>query len=99
MDQTPCTFVYSGGKRCAGHIVRVEAYKADLVWERGADGRWAFDFRPRSHYHLFCSLKGNHAGSLRPDDAQMKFDLRWLPEELRLLIQSTNSPQAPPDAS
>jgi hypothetical protein len=29
-----CPFVYASGKRCTGHITRVEAYKADLSWQR-----------------------------------------------------------------
>ena len=97
MSSIPCPFVYSTGKACAGHIVRMEAYKAELVWELGNDGRWEFHFEPRSHYHLFCSEKGNHAGSLRPDSPQMKFHGRQLPPELRELLVATSV--TPPRAS
>ena len=86
MDQTqfPCPFVYANGKRCAGHITRVEAYKADLSWDRQEDGTWKFGWRsPRSHYHVFCSLKGNHAGYDRPDDERMKLYFDQLPDGLR----------------
>jgi len=75
MDQTaiPCPFVYANGKRCTGQIERVEAYKADISWHRRGDGTWRYDWgQPRSHYHVFCSLKGNHAGYARQDSDQMK---------------------------
>ena len=54
-----CPFVYANGRKCSGHITRVEAYKCDVTWTPDADGRW----RPSvnevgSHYHLFCSEKG-----------------------------------------
>jgi hypothetical protein len=80
----PCPFVYSSGKgkRCQGHVVRVEAYKADLKWEFSADGVWSFAYgAPLSHYHLFCSEKNNHAG-LKREDA-LKFRWEELPVELR----------------
>ena len=78
----PCPFVYARGKRCTGHIVRVEAYKADLWWDF-KDGQWVFSYgRPRSHFHLFCSEKGNHAGYPRRDSDQMKFYGDHLPDEL-----------------
>ena len=89
MDEVPCPFVYSTGRRCTGHIVRIEAYKADVTWSRRDDGAWEFSFAPRSHYHLFCSDKGNHAGSLRRDDAQMKFHWRELPVAIQVLIAAT----------
>ena len=44
-----CPFVYANGRACGGHVVRVEAYKADITWSLAADGSWSFDFRPRSH--------------------------------------------------
>lgn len=91
----PCPFVYSTGKRCAGQIVRVEAYKADITWELGKDRSWQFSFSPRSHYHLFCSEKGNHSGSLRPDSPQMKFHWRELPDEIRDFIASTSLAATP----
>ena len=83
----PCPFVYANGKRCTGHVVRVEAYKADLLWTC-KDGRWFLRFsEPRSHFHLFCSEKGNHAGYPRRDSEQMKFYWRHLPEELREALE------------
>ena len=33
-----CPFVYANGRACTGHVVRVEAYKADLTWSADADG-------------------------------------------------------------
>lgn len=85
----PCPFVYADGRRCTGHIARIEAYKADLSWRCDAEGRWAFDFRPRSHYHLFCSEKGNHAGFRRQDPAALKSWFDHLPEPARRLILAT----------
>jgi len=83
MDQIPCPFVYANGKRCAGHITKVEAYKADLSWDLQADGTWKFEWGPpRSHYHVFCSAKGNHAGYERQDDPRMKFYVDKLPDGL-----------------
>lgn len=89
MDDTkiPCPFVYARGGRCTGHIVRVEAYKADLLWTYEQDGTWHFVFRgPRSHFHLFCSEKNNHAGYPRRDSDQMKFYYDQLPAELREIM-------------
>lgn len=88
--RVPCPFVYANGRRCTGHIVRIEAYKADLVWQADAEGSWHFDFRPRSHYHLFCSEKGNHAGYRRQDPIDMKDWLDRLPEPLRALINGVD---------
>jgi len=85
----PCPFVYARGRRCSGHIVRVEAYKADLLWDF-KEGRWSFSYRqPRSHYHLFCSEKGNHAGAFGPDSDQMKFYWQRLPDELQEALESS----------
>ena len=53
----PCPFVYADGRSCKGHIVHVEAYNADISWSAEADGSWTFDFKPGSHYHVFCSKK------------------------------------------
>jgi hypothetical protein len=86
-----CPFEYASGKKCDGHIVRVEAYKADLIWQYDASG-WSFDHgRPRSHYHLFCSEKGNHAGFKRENALKFYFD--QLPEAL----QNVLSPQSTGD--
>lgn len=79
----PCPFVYANGKRCVGHITRVEAYKADLSWNLQPDGVWKFELgQTRSHFHLFCSEKGNHAGYARRDNDQMKVYPDKLPEAL-----------------
>jgi hypothetical protein len=80
----PCPFVYSSGKRCNGHVVRVEAFKADIVWDLDENGEWKMSVgEPRSHYHLFCSEKGNHAGHRQQDADGMKFYFSDLPEDLR----------------
>lgn len=92
-----CPFIYAKGDACAGHIVGIEAYKADIEWVRDPDGVWRFGFAPRSHYHLVCSEKGRHAGFRRPDDPQMKFHWRELPDEIRSLLQATGP--APAGAS
>jgi hypothetical protein len=69
-----CPFVYAKGRRCPGHFTHVEAYKCDVSWSPDGDGKWKPSIgEPRSHYHLFCSEKGNHAGALKPDDSRLKF--------------------------
>ena len=83
----PCPFVYANGRSCTGHVIRIEAYKADLSWNIDAEGRAAFDFQTRSHYHLFCSEKGNHAGIRRQDPATMKFWFDQLPERVQKIIE------------
>ena len=88
-DPIPCPFVYSNGKSCSGHVARIEVYKADLEWTFGGAG-WSFDFRPRSHYHVFCSEKGNHAGYKRED--RLKFYYDQLPEGLQDVIAQTTPP-------
>ena len=87
MPQPPCPYVYPKGERCPGHIVRVEAFNADLSWAVDDSGRWTFNHsQPRSHYHLFCSEKGNHAGDRHPE--QMKCYLSGIPDDLLTLIAS-----------
>jgi hypothetical protein len=86
----PCPFVYANGKRCDGEIDRIEAYRAELVWERSSEGKWRFNWSPGSHYHLFCSKKGNHAGYKRPDSEQMKLHWGDLPGEVRTLLDKTD---------
>lgn len=82
---TPCPYVYARGRKCKGHIVRIEAFKADLAWVRMKDGVWAFDVgQPRSHYHLYCSEKDNHAGFGRED--ALKYYYQNLPEQLRKVV-------------
>ncbi len=79
----PCPFVYANGKSCTGHVVRIEAYKCDIEWTPDTEGRSrAMIKQPRSHYHLFCSEKDNHAGYGHPDDNRMKFYLGDLPPAL-----------------
>lgn len=83
----PCPFVYASGKPCEGPVVRVEAYRADLQWAQDEMGNWRLDWsRPRLHFHVFCSIRGNHAGVRRSDDSRMKFYLDQLPAELRLIL-------------
>ena len=83
----PCPYVYAKGKKCTGHIVRIEAFKADLAWRRGEDGKWLFSVgEPRSHYHLYCSEKGNHAGYRKDDAEGMKFYYQNLPAALKKVI-------------
>jgi hypothetical protein len=68
-EKVPCPHVYEWGRRCPGHMVRVECYKADLGWSMGADGRWLFGWRQSpSHFHLLCSEKGSHAGLSKEDE-------------------------------
>ena len=87
MEVEPCPFVYAKGKKCTGHIVRIEAFKADLSWLRGDDGKWTFaSGEPRSHYHVYCSEKDNHAGYGRPDADTLKFYYQDLPPSLRKVI-------------
>jgi hypothetical protein len=74
-----CPFVYANGRKCPGHITHVEAYKADVSWKPDDQGKWRPSIsEPRSHYHVFCSEKGNHASSMRSDDSRLKFYLRDL---------------------
>jgi hypothetical protein len=85
VEQVPCPFVYAKGKRCTGHVVRIAAFKADLSWSLGVEGVWSFDVgQPRSHYHLYCSEKDNHAGFGRED--ALKFYYDKLPDELRKVV-------------
>jgi len=88
----PCPFIYANGRTCAGYVVRFEVYKADLSWTTDADGAWNFQFRPRSHFHVFCSDKGNHAGFRRQDPNTLKFWFDTLPEEIQQIIEQTNPP-------
>ena len=83
----PCPYVYAGGKFCKGHVVGIEAFKADISWSFEA-GHWRFRCgHPRSHYHLVCSEKGNHAGTGRPDAEGMKFFSDTLPPALQSVIK------------
>ncbi len=84
-----CPFVYANGRVCPGNAVRIEAYKADLAWSVNDDGTWSFDLRLRSHFHVFCSEKGNHAGFRRQDPEAMKFWFDQLPAELKEVLERT----------
>jgi hypothetical protein len=79
----PCPFVFADGRKCTGHITRVEAYKCDVAWIPH-DGKW----RPavteiRTHYQLFCSEEDGH-GTSPDDNSGMKFYRKHLPESLAL---------------
>jgi hypothetical protein len=89
----PCPFVYADGRCCTGHIVRIETYKADLAWERDDGGTWHFDLRTRTHLHLFCSEKGNHAGFKRQDPRAMKYWFDQLPAEVQDLLLGLPTPK------
>ena len=86
-----CPFVYASDKQCTGRIVKVEVYKADVTWEQTPDGQWEVSWNPRSHHHLFCSEKGNHAGYKKQDDDRMKFHFDELPKAVRSMLESTRS--------
>jgi hypothetical protein len=87
----PCPYVYAKGKKCTGHIVQIEAFKADLSWDWSEDGKWSLTVgEPRSHYHLYCSEKGNHAGYGRPD--ALKFHYQDLPPALQKAISKVGAP-------
>jgi hypothetical protein len=84
-DPIPCPFIYSNGTRCAGYVASIEAYKADLTWRFGGDA-WEFSTsQPRSHYHVFCSEKGNHAGFNGED--RLKYYYDQLPAELQRVVR------------
>jgi hypothetical protein len=93
IEVEPCPYVYAKGRKCKGHIVRIEAFKADLAWHRADDGKWSLAVgEPRSHYHLYCSEMGNHAGYGRPDSEAMKLYYQNLPPTLQKAI--TGAPLA-----
>jgi len=73
-------------------FVRIELYKADLTWDADAASRWRFGFRQRSHYHLFCSEKGNHARRPSPgSDRHEVSGLDQLPGPIRRIIEQTDT--------
>ena len=87
-EKIPCPYDYAKGKRCTGHIVGVEAFKADISWVL-RDGRWVLNWgQPRSHFHLLCSERHSHAGFSRPDSDQMKFYYDQLPDALRAVVDA-----------
>jgi hypothetical protein len=88
MAPPPCPYVYPNGDKCPGHIVRVEAFNADLSWALDETGNWRFSHsQPRSQYLLFCSEKGNHAEDGRPE--QMKCYTTGMPDDLLIVIASS----------
>ena len=73
--------------------VRIAAFKADLEWTVNDDGVWSFAVgAPRSHYPLYCSEQGNHAGYNRPDDERMTFYFDKLPAALQNVISRSDKP-------
>jgi hypothetical protein len=60
-----------------------------------AAGRWRFEARLRSHYHVFCSDKANRAGFRRQDSAGLKFWLKTLPAELLGVVERTQPGDGP----
>ena len=90
MKTIPCPFVYANGRKCPGHITRVEAYGVEIEWCPDSQGNWQLSIsQPRSHYHLFCSEKGNHAGVRGSDSEQMNFYGNKLPEDLKLALRES----------
>jgi hypothetical protein len=54
-NEIPCPFTYANGKKCPGHVVRVEAFNADIEWVLQKDGTWKFRAgEPRSHCGLWA---------------------------------------------
>jgi len=83
--EVACPFVYANGRRCTGHITRIEGYKADVTWIPDAKGKWRPSVgEPRSYYHLFCSEKETHATTASSDHPQMMKRYRELPAGIKL---------------
>ncbi len=83
----PCPYTYANGRHCKGHITAIETYGADVGWDEKPDGTWELGWRPGSHFHLFCSEKGNHAGTVKAD--ALKAWLPQLPLEARQVVAQT----------
>ena len=96
MAEIPCPFVYADGRCCRGRVTRIATFKADIEWREAADGAWQFYWADRTHYHLFCSERGNHSGVKKNDDERMKFYYRELPPELQAVINGTTVQAAAP---
>ncbi len=77
-----CPYLHESGKPCPGYVEKVTVYRADLTWRPGGEGSWVVT-HDASAYHVFCSLKGNHAKFGQPEDPKMKFSWSTLPQELR----------------
>src|SRR5262245_31579369 len=59
----PCPFVYSGGLKCDGYIIRVDGHKKmGTSWIQDAKGKWQAEegCGDLIIYRLFCSVKGGH---------------------------------------
>jgi hypothetical protein len=97
--QIPCPFVYANGRPCQGHINRIGAYGATVHWTQRPTGEWLFTWEERSHYHLFCSQKGGHAGMGRPDDPRMKCYVDQLPQDILTLLEYTDVKEVPEEGS
>jgi hypothetical protein len=85
MAHFPCPYVHTNGDQCPGHIVKVEAFNADLRWTFDESGNGTFNHsQPRSQYHLFCSERGNHADDSGTE--QMQCYIISMPDELLVVI-------------
>jgi hypothetical protein len=74
----PCPYVYA----------KYEFKPLKPISHRGDDEKWSFEAgQPRSHYHLYCSEKDNHAGYAWPD--AMKYYCQDLPPSLQKVIVGT----------
>jgi len=92
MATLPCPYLLPNGQRCPGHIVKIEAFNADLSWTFHESGKWTFNHsQPRSQYRLFCSEKGDHTGDCRPE--QMNLYLSGMPDNL-LTLATAHARQA-----
>ena len=81
MTPFPAPYVFPDSRLCPGHLVKIEAFNADLSWVFGESGGWTFKHsQPRSRYQLFCSERGDHAGDSLPE--QMKCYLSGMSDDL-----------------
>jgi hypothetical protein len=88
MATFPCPYVYPSGDRYGGRIVKVEAFNTDLRWTFDESGNSIFSHsQRRSHFHLFCSEKGNHADDSHPEQ-MMRYTIN-MPDELLRVIASS----------
>ena len=85
MTPFPCPYVFPDSRRCPGHLVKIEAFNADLSWVLGESGGWVFNHaQPRSRYQLFCSERSGHAADSLPE--QMKCYLSGMPDGLLAVV-------------
>jgi hypothetical protein len=79
-DPIACQQACADGRRCTGHVIRVETEHAGLVWQRGQDGVWQAALgTPRTRYRLICSAPAGHVGETPA------LDWEALPAALRAL--------------